>query len=81
MEEPHSWQDCTTSYSYKLKQVNLQFPMAVLSDLPTEILTIIFQDLPPSEFSSIYLVSKKFYKACLPLLYASFEGNGDPKQT
>lgn len=78
---PHGWQDCTTPYSYELKQVDLRFPMAVLSDLPPEILTIIFQDLPPSELISTCLVSKQVYKACLPLFYASFKGSSNPKQT
>jgi hypothetical protein len=55
--------------------------MAVLSDLPPEILTIIFHYLPPLDFVSTCLVSKQVYKACLPPLYASFKGSGGPKQT
>jgi hypothetical protein len=55
--------------------------MAVLSDLPPEILTIIFHNLPPSDFVSTCLVSKQVYEACLPPLYASFKGCGDPKRT
>jgi hypothetical protein len=59
MEETPQLARLYTSYSYKLKQVDLRFPMAVLSDLPPEILTIIFQDLPPSTFTSACLVSKQ----------------------
>lgn len=55
--------------------------MVVLIGLPPEILTIIFQDLPPSTFTSTCLVSKQVYKACLPLFYASFKGSSNPKQT
>lgn len=81
MEEPPQLARLYTSYSYKPKQVELRFSMAVLSDLPPEILTIIFQDLPPSTFTSTCLVSKQVYKACLPLFYASFKGSSNPKQT
>jgi hypothetical protein len=63
------------------EQVDSHFPMAVLSDLPPEVLTIIFHNLPPSDYVSTCLVSKQFYKVCLPPLYASFKGSGNPKQT
>lgn len=55
--------------------------MAAFSDLPPEILTIIFQALPSSAFSSTCLVSKRLYEACLPFLFASFRGSGKPEQT
>jgi hypothetical protein len=55
--------------------------MATLSDLPYEVLTIIFQALSPSAIISACLVSKRLYEACLPILYASFKASGNPKQT
>jgi hypothetical protein len=55
--------------------------MATLSDLPLEVLTIIFQGLSPSAIISTCLVSKRLYEACLPVLYASFKASSDPKQT
>jgi hypothetical protein len=55
--------------------------MATLSDLPHEVLTIIFQALSPSAIISTCLVSKRLYEACLPVLYASFKASGNPKQT
>jgi hypothetical protein len=45
MEEPPQQARLYTSYSYKLKQVELRFPMEVLSDLPPEILTFLPQHL------------------------------------
>jgi hypothetical protein len=55
--------------------------MATLSDLPHEVLTIIFRALPPSEIISTGRVSKRFYDASLPVLYASFKASDNPKKT
>lgn len=55
--------------------------MATLSDLPHEVLTIIFQSLSPSAIISTCLVSKRVYEACLPVLYASFKASSNPNQT
>lgn len=62
-------------------QLDSHAPMATLSDLPHEVLTIIFQALSPSAVISTCLVSKRLYEACLPVLYASFRASGNPKQT
>jgi hypothetical protein len=81
MEEPPQLARLYNFLQLQAEQVNSRFPMAVLSDLPPKILTIIFHYLPPSDFVSTCLVSKQVYKACLPPLYASFKGSGGPKQT
>jgi hypothetical protein len=81
MEEPPQLARLYNFLQLQAEQVDSPFPMAVLSDLPPEILTIIFHYLPPSAFVSTCLVSKQVYKACLPPLYASFKGSGDAKQS
>jgi hypothetical protein len=55
--------------------------MATLSNLPYEVLMIIFQSLSPSAIISTCLVSKCLYEACLLVLYASFKASSNPKQT
>jgi hypothetical protein len=62
-------------------QLDSHAPMATLSDLPHEVLRIIFQTLSPSAIVSTCLVSKRLYEACLPVLYASFKASSNLKQT
>jgi hypothetical protein len=74
---------CKTKYFLLLQadQLDSHAPMATLSDLPHEVLMIIFQSLSPSAIISTCLVSKCLYEACLPVLYASFKANSNLKQT
>lgn len=62
-------------------QLDSNAPMATLSNLPHEVLTIIFQTLSPLVIVSTCLISKHLYKACLLVLYALFKASGNPKQT
>jgi hypothetical protein len=55
--------------------------MAGLSDLPPEIMMLIFQSLPYTASTSTCLASKQLYAASLPFLYASFTWNCNPQQT
>jgi hypothetical protein len=55
--------------------------MAALSDLPHEVLTIIFHALSPSAIINTYLVSKCLYEACLPILYTLFKASRRSQET